>query len=171
MSLTKKLKKLTENAPQYKIQDEAYQNQAIAKAAVYGRNRAIQGQQSQLDQDTSNTIGAAKDVTNSTSGLLSTLAAISAQKDTARRGLAQQETQIQQQNTGQLLDTNQAMIDEKDKAWNYNVNEPYQSKVASLRERKKARGELVGSIVGAVGSIGAGLATGGASTLFKGVTG
>lgn len=167
MSLNKKLKKLTANAPKYDIQDEAYQNQAIAKAAAYGRNRAIESQQSQLDQDTSNAVGAAKDITSSTSGLLSTLAAISAQKDTARRGLAQQEAQIQQQNTGQLLDANQAMIDEKDKAWNYNVNEPYQSRVAALRERKKARGELVGSIIGAVANVGTGLATGGASALFN----
>ena len=161
MSLRKKMDKLIANRPQYQIQPEAFENQAIARGEAYGRNRAIQGQQTQLDQDTSNAVGAAKDVTNSTAGLLSTLSAIQANKDQARRGLATQEAQIQQQNVGQLMNTNQAMIDEKDKAWNFNVNEPYQNQIASLRERKKARGELAGSIIGAVGSIGGGLLGGG----------
>lgn len=158
--------RLIANRPQYKVQSEASQNQAIARSQVYGRNRAIQNQETQLNQDTSNAVADIKDVTSGTSGLLSTLSAIQANKDQTRRNFAGQEAQIQQQNTGQLLNTNQAMIDEQDKAWNFNVNEPYQNQIAALRERKKARGELAGSIIGAVGSIGGGLATGGMSSIF-----
>jgi hypothetical protein len=167
MSLNKKLKKELANAPKYKIQDEAFQNQAIARANAYGRDRSIQAQQTQLDQDAQNAVSSAKDVTSSTSGLLSTIAAIQANKDQTTRGLAQDEAALQQQKLGTLMNTNQAMIDEKDKEWNYNVNEPYQNRIQALRDRKKARGELVGSIIGGVASIGAGLATGGASSLFK----
>jgi hypothetical protein len=36
-----------------------------------------------------------------------------------------------------LIGVNQQMIDEKDKAWNYNENMPYQMKVAALRDRIK----------------------------------
>lgn len=165
MSLNKKLKKLTANAPKYKIQDEAHQNQAVARGAAYGRNAGIQAQEQQMEQDASNSISAAKDVTSSTSGLLSTLAAIQANQDQTRRELAQQEAQIQQQNQSQLLDVNNQMIDEKDKEWNYNVNMPYQTQVANLRDRKKARAELAGSIIGGLTSVGGAFLTGGLSTL------
>lgn len=157
--------KLIANAPKYKIQDEAFQNQAIARSQAFGRDRSIQAQQTQLDQDTSNAVGQAKDVTSSTSGLLSTLAAIQANKDNATRGLAQDEAAIQNQKVQQLQNVNQQMIDEKDKEWNYNVNEPYQNKVQALRDRKKARTEMVGSIIGGLTSIGAAAATGGISAL------
>jgi hypothetical protein len=133
----KKLNKMIENRPKYKIADEAYDNQAIAKAEAYGRDRAIQGQEQELEQGAANAVAAAKDVTAGTSGLLSTIAAINANKDAATRGLAQQEAQLQMQKKGQLLDVNNQMIDEKDKAWNYNENMPYQMKVAALRDRIK----------------------------------
>jgi len=158
--------KLIANAPKYKIQDEAFQNQAMARSQAFGRDRSIQAQEAQLDQDASNAVGQAKDVTSSTSGLLSTIAALQANKDNAGRGLAQDEAAIQNQKMQQLQNVNQQMIDEKDKEWNYNVNEPYQNKVQSLRDRKKARGELVGSIIGGITSIGAAAATGGLSAMI-----
>jgi hypothetical protein len=133
----KKLNKLIDNRPKYKIADEAYDNQAIAKAEAYGRDRAIQGQEQELEQDAANAVADVKDVTSGTSGLLSTIAAINANKDQSRRGLAQQEAQLMAQKKGQLLDVNNQMIDEKDKAWNYNENMPYQMKVAALRDRIK----------------------------------
>lgn len=138
----KKLNKLIENRPKYKIADEAYQNQAIARSEAYGRDRSIQMQEEELEQDTSDAVAAAKDVTSSTSGLLSTIAAINANKDESRRGLAQTEAQLQMQKKGQLLGVNSQMIDEKDKAWNYNENMPYQMKVAALRDRIKYNQEM-----------------------------
>jgi hypothetical protein len=139
----KELEKTLKNAPKYEMQEEAAQNQAIARSEAYGRDAAIQTAESKLEQDASNAVAQAKDVTSSTSGLLSTIAAIQANQTTARQGLAQDEAMLRNQKIQTLMGVNNAMIDEKDKAWNYNVNMPYQMKVASLRDRKKANDELV----------------------------
>jgi hypothetical protein len=133
----KKLNKMIDNRPKYKIADEAYENQAIARGEAYGRDRSIQMQEQELEQGTADAVAAAKDVTAGTSGLLSTIAAINASKDASTRGLAETEARLQMQKKGQLLDVNNMMIDEKDKAWNYNENMPYQMKVAALRDRIK----------------------------------
>jgi hypothetical protein len=138
----KDLDKLLKNAPKYETTPEAFDNQAMAKSQAFGRDRAIQGQEQQIEQQGVDAMAAAKDVTSSTSGLLSTIAAINANQDAARRGLAQDEAAIQQQKMQQLYGANSAVIDEKDKAWNFNTNMPYQMKVAALRDRKKANDEL-----------------------------
>lgn len=138
----KKLDKLIKNAPKYKITDEAFENQAIARSEAYGRDRSIQMQEQKLEQDAENAVSSVKDVTSGTSGLLSTIAAIQANKDSTRRDLATSEAQLQAQKKSQLLNVNSAMIDEKDKAWNYNENMPYQMKVAALRDKVKFKREL-----------------------------
>jgi hypothetical protein len=138
----KELDRLLKKAPKYETTPEAFDNQAMAKAQAFGRDRAIQGQEHQIEQQGVDALAAAKDVTSSTSGLLSTIAAINANQDAARRGLAQDEAAIQQQKMQQLYGANSAVIDEKDKAWNFNTNMPYQMKVAALRDRKKANDEL-----------------------------
>ncbi len=145
----KELAKVTANAPKYKINGEAFQNQAMAKADAFGRDSAIQAQEAQIDQNTSNAIGVAKDTTSSTSSLLSTLAAINSNKEAAGRNLAMDEAQLRTQKRGVLMDVNNQMIDEKDKEWNYNVNMPYQMKVAALRDRQQYNQNLQ---LGAAGS-------------------
>ena len=134
---TKKLKELIDKRPEYKINQEAYDNQAIAKAEAYGRDRGIQRQETQLEQDAANAVGDVKDVASSTNALLGAITAIKANQNATRRGLAQDEAQLMAQKKAQLLNVNQQMIDEKDKAWNYNQNMPYQMKVAALRDRVK----------------------------------
>lgn len=138
----KKLDRLLKKAPKYTINEEAYENQAIAKAEAFGRDRSIQMQEQGLEQDTASANAAAKDVTSSTSALLATIAAIQANKDSTTRDLAETEARLQMQKKAQLLNVNQQMIDEKDKAWNFNTNMPFQMKVAALRDRKKANDEL-----------------------------
>jgi hypothetical protein len=133
----KRLKNEISNRPTYNISDEAYQNQALAKSDAFGRDRSIQMQEQQLDQDAANAAGQAKDVTNSTSGLLSTIAAINSNKESAGRNLAQDEAQLRGQKLNTLMNTNTAMIDEKDKAWNFNENMPHQLRVAALRDKVK----------------------------------
>ncbi len=137
----KKEEKAIKNAPKYNIADEAYDNQAIARGEAYGRDRAIQGQEQELEQGTANAVSAAKDVTSSTSSLMSTIAAINANKDATTRDLATTEAQIGMQKKSQLLNVNNQIIDEKDKAWNYNTNMPYQMKIAMLRDRIKTYNE------------------------------
>lgn len=161
MSLNKKMDQLIKNRPVYKTADEAFDNQALAKARAFGRDRSIQAAETKIDQDAANAAGQAQEITDSTSGLLATIAAINANKGTTVRGLAADEAAIQANNVQQLYGANQAMIDEKDKAWDFNVNQPYQNKVQALRDRKKARSEMVGNIAGAVVNAGAGFLTGG----------
>lgn len=123
------------NAPKYQVQDEAYQNKNIAEGQAFGRNRAIQMQQQNISQEAANAGATARDTATGTSDLLSTIAAINSNKNTNLRGLSQDEAQLQQQNVGALYGANNALIDEKDKAWNYNSNMPYQMKIAMLRDK------------------------------------
>jgi len=131
----KKLEEAIANAPKYNIQDEAYQNQDLARGQAFGRNRAIQTQQENISQEAGNANATARDVSSSTSDLLSTIAAINANKNTNLRGLSQDEASMRQQNMQTLYGVNNQMIDEKDKAWNYNTNMPYQMKIAALRDK------------------------------------
>jgi hypothetical protein len=138
----KSLNRTLENAPKYKITDEAFENQAIAKSAAYGRDRAIQQQQENISQEATNDAFEAKNITSSTSALLSTIAQINANKNQNLRGLGQTEAAMQRENRGALMGANNAMIDEKDKAWNYNENMPFQMRVAMYRDKQKSAQEM-----------------------------
>lgn len=144
----KKIDKLLKNAPKYKIADEAYENQNLARSAAFGRNRAIQMQEENIDQGTANAAATVAGVSSNTSDLLSTIAAISANATGAKRGLAQDEASVQQENMANLYNVNQAMIDEKDKEWDYNTNMPFQNKLKSLRDRKQARANAFNTVLG-----------------------
>lgn len=138
----KALNKLLANAPKYKINQEAFENQNIARSQAYGRDRGIQMQQQNLEQDAANATQDVKSITGSTNALLSAISAINSNKNQNIRGLAMDEANLMNQKRQQLYGVNQQMIDEQDKAWNYNENMPYQMKVAALRDRKKANDEL-----------------------------
>lgn len=133
----RQLNKEIANAPKYEITDEAYDNQAIAKGLAYGRNRAIQQQEHNIDKGVQDSISNVQDVSNNTSSLLSTIAAINANATNQKRALAGDEAMMQQEGKQALMGANSAMIDEKDKKWNYNENMPYQMKIAALRDRIK----------------------------------
>lgn len=147
------MRRLIRNRPKYEINEEIYQNQNLAKSAAFGRDRSIQIQESQLEQDAADAASRAQDVTSNASSLLSTLAAIQSNQDSARRGLAMNEAELQRQNRINLMDANQAIIDEKDKAWDFNVNQPYQNQIQALRDRKKARSQLTGEIISGLSQI------------------
>jgi hypothetical protein len=174
--LKTRISRAIKNMPKYEIQDEAFENQSMARSQAFGRNRAIQGQEENLDQSAADAASQASDATNSTSSLLSTIAAINANKTAGARGLAQDEAAIQQQNVGQLYNANQAMIDEKDKAWNQNVYAPWAAHLQNLKEKKANRDAKWGSIAGGLLSAGASILGGPiggavAGSLFKGATG
>lgn len=174
--LKTRIDRAVKNMPKYKINDEAFENQAVARSQAFGRNRALQMQEENIDQSASDAAAQAQGVTSSTSSLLSTIAAINANKTSAQRGLAQDEAAIQQQNVGQLYNVNQAMIDEKDKAWNQNVYAPWAAHLQNLKEKKANRDAKWGSIAGGLLTAGAtilGGPIGGAVAggLLKGVTG
>lgn len=138
----RKLKREIGKAPKYTINDEAFQNKSVAQSQAFGRDRSIMAQEQNIEQDAANAGGQAKLVSNSTSDLLSTIAAINANKQNTMRGLAQDEASLQNQKVQQLYNVNNQMIEEKDKAWNYNTNMPYQMRIAALREKIKSNSEL-----------------------------
>jgi hypothetical protein len=158
MSLKKKIQRQIKKMPKYQINEEAFQNQGLARSQAFGRNRALQMQEGNIEQDAANAGNEARNVSGNTTSLLSTIAAINANKNTNLRGLAQDEAAVQQQNVGQLYNANQAMIDEKDKAWNQNVYAPWAAQLQYLKEKKANRDAKWGSIAG-------GLLTAGASVL------
>jgi hypothetical protein len=138
----KKLNRLLKNAPKYKIQKEAYENQALAKSQAFGRDRTIQMQQEQVDKDAAAASLDSLGVSNNTSDILQTISAINANKNASKRSLAGDEASIKRQNMQALYDANNTMIDEQDKKWNYNENMPYQMRVAALRDKVKTNQEL-----------------------------
>lgn len=158
MSLKKKIARQIKKMPKYTINDEAFQNQSLARSRAFGRDRAVQMQESNIEQEAANDANEARNVTGSTSSLLSTISAINANKTAGLRGLAQIEAGIQRDNVGQLYGANETMIDEKDKAWNQNVYAPWAAHLQALKEKKANRDAKWGSIAG-------GLLTAGASIL------
>lgn len=160
MSLNAKIRRQIKKMPKYEINKEAFENQAIAKTRAYGRSAAVQAQEDNIEQGAANAAYDASNVANDTSSLLSTIAAINANKNNSLRGLAADEAMIQQQNTGELYAANDAIIDEKDKAWNQNVMAPWAAKLQDLQRRKANRtgfwNNLAGGLIGAVASVATG---------------
>lgn len=140
--------------PKYKIADEAFQTQNIAKSRAFGRDRAVQTAQEDLDVQAATSAQEARDVSDSTTSLLSTIAAISANQTQAKRGLAQQEAEIQRANVGDLYQANQAMIDEKDKMWRQNVYAPWELRLNELAAKRRRRQAVTDSIVGGITGMG-----------------
>lgn len=159
----KEIKKLLNNRPKYEIPDEAAENQASARSQAYGRDRSIQMQQENINQEAANAASAAKDVSGSTSSLLSTIAAINANKTGQIRDLAQDEAGMQQGKLQNMYAANSAMIDEKDKAWNYNVNMPYQQRLQRANEKLRRSQMITDSFTGVAIAVGGSAATQGTS--------
>lgn len=152
MSLNKKIKKLIQNRPQYQIQDEAFENQALAKNQAFGRDRGIQQAEQNILTNQADAVGQAQQVSSSGNAILDTIAGITGNANNSLRSLGVDEANIQSGRMRDLYGANNAMIDEQDKAWNFNVNEPYQNQLQALRDRKKARQEnlfkILDTIVG-----------------------
>lgn len=160
-SLQSKMDALVANRPEYQVADEYAENQAIAKNATMGRDQAIQQQEQNINQSAADSVGQAQEVSSSTGSILSTLAAINNNKNDALQQLGVQEGQVARQNRRDLMGANEAMAEEQDKAWNYNVNDPYQTQVAQIRDKQKFRRELPWKILDTVGSVATGRFLGG----------
>ncbi len=159
-SLKKQMKQAIKDRPVYGIQDEAYANQSLAKARAFGRDRTTQMAEENVDRDVATNIGQAKNISSNTGAILDTLSSLGTGAQDAKRGLAMNEAQLQGQKVGDLYNANTALVDEKDKAWNYNVNQPYQNKIQMLRDKRKFRQELLMKGIDLAGTV-AGAAVGG----------
>jgi len=160
-SLNRQLSDLIKNRPEYTINEGAFENQAMAESQAFGRDRAIMGMENQIEQNTADALGQAQQATTSSSALLSTLGKLNESKNASLRGLATDEAAIQRDKLRDLYGANAALGEEMDKAWNFNVNEPYQNQIQAIRDKKKARQENLWKIIDTVTSAGTSLATGG----------
>lgn len=161
MSLNRKIAAQLRNRPKYQMSEEYLNNQAMARAAAFGRDRSIMQQEENLEQEAADAIGQAQQYSTSASGILSTLASISGSKNAALRNLAVDEATIQRGRMQDLYGANQAVAEEQDKEFEYNVNMPYQKKLEFLQARKRRREQLTDQIIGSVVGLGATALTGG----------
>lgn len=151
MGLNKKIRRQIKKMPKYKINQEAYDIQNLAKAEAFGKDRDVQMAQENIDQDVVSSIGQAKDITSSSSALLSALTNIQSGGMTAKRGLAEYEAgTLRRQKIQNLNAANQFMIDEKDKAFYQNEYAPWEAELRNLQEKKANRRALLNSVVGGV---------------------
>jgi hypothetical protein len=167
-SLRKKIKALVADRPEYEINPEYQTNQALALNQAFGRDTAIQGQEENIEQQAADDVGMAQQYSGNTAALLNTIGSINTGKNAALRNLGNDEAAIQRQKMQSLYGANTAMAEEKDKAWNYNVNEPYMTKLADLRAKKKARQENLWKGIDTIASLGTNLLAPGAGSLLKG---
>lgn len=161
-NLKKQIDELIKNRPKYEIKDEAYENQALAKNQAFGRDRGIQQAESNILANQANAVGESQQVSNSTNALLGTLEGMTGNVNNSLRSLGVDEANVASGRMRDLYGANNAMIDEQDKEWNFNVNEPYQNQIQELRNRRKARQENFFKILDTIGGLGVSAATGGA---------
>lgn len=164
MSLKKKIERQLANRPKYEMSDQYLDNQALARSAAFGRDRSIQQQEDNIEQQSADAIGMAGQVSNSASGILATLSSITDSKNSALRNLAVDEASIQRGKLQDLYGANTAIAEEQDKEFEYNVNMPYQKKLEYLQNRKKRREQMTDQIIGSVVGLGSAALTGGASS-------
>lgn len=152
---------MVNNMPKYMINKEVWDNQALARSQAFGRSRDFQLEQSNIEKSSADAINAAKGVSSGTSGLLSTIAALSANRNNSLREMSIDESRVRAQNMGALYNANQSVIDEKDKAWYQNVYAPWEVKLQALKDRKAKRDarankiakgalKIVGSVIGGI---------------------
>lgn len=154
MSLNKQIQNLIRNRPKYNISDEYYANQGLATNNAFGRDRSVMAQEANIGQSAADSMYEAGNLSGSASALLGVLANVNNSKNSALRGLAADESAIQQQKLAKVLESNTALAEEKDKAWNYNVNEPYQNQMNYLVQKKRARTETAWKMMDFVASLG-----------------
>lgn len=161
MGLKKDIRRQIRKMPKYTINQEAFDNQNLARSRAFGPDRGIQMAQEDLETEGAQDIATAADLTDSTSGLLATISAINANQTAGRRALAQDEATIQRENVGDLYQANQAMIDEKDKAFYQNKVAPWEAKLRNMQQRQANRAQIGSTIIGGILSGGGALASGG----------
>ncbi len=157
MGLKKKINKHLKNMPKYQIQQEAFENVGLATARAFGRPGEVLAAEENIEESGAQALGQAKDITSSTSALLSTLAAIEGGKQSATRQLVGDEASIKSQNVRDLYATKTALAEEKDKAWRQNVYAPWEAKLRSMQQQKANRAafwtNLAGGLVSGAGSL------------------
>lgn len=164
----KQLNGLMGNRPRYNVWSQYYDNLDLAQknTKMYSdltKTNQMPGQQyaeDNLSQNTANTLGQAQMYGTDNPAILAQLAQNAVQtQNQGSRDLSMEGAQLRQQNYGNLAGArdeqagaNTALAEEKDKAWNYNTNMPYQLKVQMARDRIKTGQEQTAAGTDQLGS-------------------
>lgn len=127
----------TPKRPKYNLLPESDQNKALASQAAFGTSQATSQGVAQAEQDAAEATNTAQNYSANTGSILNVLKSVNANKNQTIRGYMGDLGQQQTVGRSQLMGANLSAIDEQDKAWNYNVNLPYQNRVAQNREFQK----------------------------------
>lgn len=136
------------NVPKYKINQEAYDNLALAKSQAYGQDRDIQTASENVDRDVSTGVGQAKDITSSTTALLSALSGMETQGMSTKRQLAGDQATIRRDKMRDVYTANESMIEEKDKAFMQNQMAPWLYQLQELQMRRRRSDQLATEMLG-----------------------
>lgn len=119
------------NRPKYQINPEYDENRALAQGAAFGQNNAVTQGLKQADADMAETGNQAQQVSSSTGQILNVLKSANQTKMNSQRQLTGLGAQFNNQGRQELMGANTALAEEKDKAWNYNQNMPYQNAMSN----------------------------------------
>lgn len=154
--------------PKYNKSEVFDQNIALARANLFAPDREAKEQAARIEESSADAVGKAQNYSSSTSALLGTLADVTSNKNNALRGIATDNAALKQQKLAMLLGSNMAGAEEDDKAWNYNTNQPFQSRIQETSERNKVYeetkfnfGDFLGSVLGTAASFATGGVLGG----------
>lgn len=170
-SYKKRIRQQGSKLPKYKVRDEVYQNQNIAKAEAFGADRDVQMAQQDIDSGVAAGAQQAKDITTSSSALLQALTNIQTGGFSAKRALAEYESgTLRRQKLNTLYGINKDVVGEEDKAFQQNEYAPWELEYRRLQGEQANRRQLFGSIAGGVltaaGTIGGALVGGPAGAAF-----
>lgn len=133
----------TPKRPKYNVLPESDQNKALAAASAFGINPSVQRGISLAEQQAAEDTNTAQNYTSNTSSILNVLKSLNSNKNLAAQAYLGQNAQLQTQGRQQLMGANMNAIDEQDKGWNYNINQPYQNLVQGNREIMKGSTENI----------------------------
>jgi hypothetical protein len=130
--------------PKYQI-DAGYQrNVDDLSNQAYGDNGAFSASKAALNEQTADSVNAANQLSgNNTSSAIGSLNNLITSKNAAQRNLNQDQTQYQANMLGQLGQARQALGEERDKAFDYNENQPFQNALAEYRDKKKQSNQQI----------------------------
>lgn len=123
--------------PKYQIRPEVAQNQALGAQAAFGKNAGISQGEAMADQTAAQDVNTAQQYSSNAGTILNTLKSINNNRNQTKQGLAISDANLRSAGRGQLMGANSQAIDEYDKAFNYNENQPYQNRVGAVRDFAK----------------------------------
>lgn len=131
----------TPKRPKYNVNPVTDENKALASGAAFGVNPSTRMGIAQAEQDAAEDVNTAQNYSANTGSILNVLRSVNSQKNATVRAYMGDNSNQQAIGRSQLIGANKDIVDEQDKAWNFNTNLPYQNAVAQNRETQRGGAE------------------------------